>query len=246
MHAAEAESEIVHVAAQHAPDGAALGAAPQGLHGRGLLAVVAGGGVARQHNAVGREIGGEAPGVLAFAGDHLAGILRRPADLGRLAHLGAQLAGEIQVRAEDQRRHKGLERGRADIPQGGVALAPQLFVEALTNDGPIAEVVGDGPDQLDAFSAELGNLRGGGGEKGFGGLANAPGQHHQELAAAAGTQQDARQPKLGQQGAGQHFAEQSNPLGLAGQQVFAGGTHGPSLGGTRQEKLFRAQDFALQ
>ena len=217
MHAAQAESEIIHVAAQHAPDGAALGAAPERLHGGGLLAVIAGRGVAGQHDAVGREVGSQAPGVFAFAGDHLAGILRRPADLRGLAHLGAQFAGEIQVGIVARQRDEGLERGGADMPQGRVALALQFFVEALANDGPIAQVVGDGPDQLDALGAEIGNLLGGGGQEVFGGLANVAGQHDQELAAAARAQQDARQAEFRQQGAGQDFAKQSDPLRFAGQ-----------------------------
>ena len=56
VHAAQAHAEIVHIAAQHAPDGAALRAARERLHGGGGLAVVAGGGVAGQHDAFEREI----------------------------------------------------------------------------------------------------------------------------------------------------------------------------------------------
>ena len=117
MDAAQAESEIIHVAAQHAPDGAALGAARESLHGGGLLAIVAGRGVAGQHDAVGREIGSDAPGMLAFSGDHLAGILRRPADARGFAHFGAELAGEILVGIVAGLGDVGLERGGADLPQ---------------------------------------------------------------------------------------------------------------------------------
>ena len=202
--------------------------------------------MAGQHDAFGREVGGDAPGVLAFAGDHLAGILRRPGDLRGLAYLGAEFAGEILVRIAAGLGDKWLERGGAGKPQGGVAFALQFLVQAFANDGPIAEVIGDGPDEFDAIGAEFGNLDGGGVEEGFSGLAHAPGEHDEELAAAAGTKEDARQAEFGQQGAGQHFAQQSNPLRLAGEQVFAGGTHGSSFSGARQKELFRAQDFALQ
>ena len=159
MDAAQAQSEIIHVAAQHAPDGAALRAARQSLHGGGLLAIVAGRGVAGQHDAVGREVGSDAPGVLALAGDHLAGILRRPADARRLAHLGAQFPGEILVGIVAGQGDEGLERGGADLAQGRVALALQFLVQALADDGPIAQVIGDGPDQLDASGTEFGDLR---------------------------------------------------------------------------------------
>ncbi len=56
MDAAQAHSEIVDIAAQHAPDGAALRAAGKGLHGRGGFAVVGGGGVAGHHDAIGRKV----------------------------------------------------------------------------------------------------------------------------------------------------------------------------------------------
>ena len=54
-------------------------------------------------------------------------------------------------------------------------------------------------------------------KEGFGGLANIAGEYDQELAAAAGAQQDARQAEFGEEGAGQDFAEQSDPLRLAGE-----------------------------
>ena len=94
--------------------------------------------------------------------------------------------------------------------------------------------------------AEFGNLLRGGVEEVLRGLAHFAGQHHQELAAAARTQQDARQAEFRQQGARQDFAKQSDPLRLAGQQIFAGRTRGTSFGGPGQEELFCAQDFALQ
>ena len=155
--------------------------------------------------------------MLALRGDHLSGSFGRPADAGGFAHFGAELAGEILVGIVAGRRDEGLEGGGAGFAQGRVGFALQLFVEALANDGPIAEVIGDGPDQLDAFGAEIGDLRGGGGKKGFGGLVIISGEHHEELAAAAGAQQDAGQAEFGEEGAGQDFAEQSDPLRLAGE-----------------------------
>ena len=55
------------------------------------------------------------------------------------------------------------------------------------------------------------------GQEVFGGLAHVAGQYDQELAAAARAEQDARQAQFRQQGAGQDFAKQSDPLRLAGQ-----------------------------
>ena len=83
-------------------------------------------------------------------------------------------------------------------------------------------------------------------QKALGGFARFARQHHQELAAAARTQQNPRQTEFGQQGARQHLAEQGDPLRLAGQQVFTGGTHRTSFGGTRQKELLCAQNFTLQ
>ena len=150
-------------------------------------------------------------------GDHLAGILGRPADLRSLAHLGAQFAGEIEVGIVARLCDEGLECRGAEMPQGRVALALQFFVEPLANDGPIAQVIGDGPDQLDALRAEIGNLFGGGGQEVFGGLANVAGQYDQELSATARAKQDARQAQFRQQRTGQDFAKQSDPLRFAGQ-----------------------------
>ena len=99
---------------------------------------------------------------------------------------------------------------------------------------------------LTSPGAEFGDLRAGRREEVFRGLAALARQHHQELAAAARSQQDARQAQLGQQGARQHFAEQSDPLRASGEQIFAGGTHRTSFGGAGQKELFRAQDFTLQ
>ncbi len=82
----------------------------------------------------------------------------------------------------------------------------------------------------------------------FRGFAGFAGQHHQELAAAARTKQDTRQPQFRQQRPRQHFAEQGNPLRPSGEKIFAGPrtTRGTSFGGRGQKELFRAQDFALQ
>ena len=63
---AQAHAEVVHVAAQHAPDGAPLRAARQRLHRSCRLAVVGGRRVARHHDAVRREIRGQGPAVLAL------------------------------------------------------------------------------------------------------------------------------------------------------------------------------------
>ena len=116
--------------------------------------------------------------------------------------------------------------------QRGVALAQQLVVQAFADDGPIAQVVGDAPNESDDAAAKLGNLARRGCQEALGGLAHLAGQHQQELAAAARAKQDARQPQLRQQRPWQYFAEQSNPLRPAGEKIFAGRARGTSFGGT--------------
>ena len=123
LHAPQAQAEIVHVAAQHAPDGAALRAAGQRLHRwRRSIAVVAGRGVARQHDAVGREVGGQAPGMLACSRRHQRRRLGRPADRRRLPHLGAECGREIAVGSASGRRQaaRTAERSRRPAPASGV------------------------------------------------------------------------------------------------------------------------------
>ena len=71
-------------------------------------------------------------------------------------------------------------------------------------------------------------------------------QHQQELAPAARTKQDARQPELGQQRARQGLAQQSNPLGAAGEKLLAVRPGGHRPAGRGQKELLYAQDFSLQ
>ena len=141
------------------------------------------------------------------------------------AHLGAEFLGEISVGigiVAGRRRRAGTPRRRCRR-SGRVALALQFLVQALADHGPIAQVVGDAPDQLDDAGAEFGDLARGGGQEVFGGLAGFAGQHQQELAAAARAEQNAGQSQFRQQRARQHFAQQSDPLRTSGQQIFAGG-----------------------
>jgi len=80
----------------------------------------------------------------------------------------------------------------------------------------------------------------------FGRFAHRARQHQQELAAAARTQKDARQPELCQQRTRQDFAHQRDPLRPPGEQILTRGTRGASFGGSRRKKRFGAQDFALE
>ena len=150
---------------------------------------------------------------LPVARRDLSGILGRPADRRSLAHLGAQFLGEISVGLGAARiAREGLERFGAQFGERGVALALQFLVQALADDGPIAQVVGNRPDQLDEAGTEFGDLARGRGQEVLGGFAGFARQHHQELAAAARTEQNTRQPQLRQQRTGQHFAQQGDPL----------------------------------
>ena len=248
--AAEAQAEVIDVAPQHAPDGAALRAAGQGLHRRRRLAVVGGRRMARQHDAIRRKIGSQAPGVLSFSGGHLAGSFGRPSDARRLAQFGAQFLAKIDVGGGIRRAHARLEDFGAGMGQRGVAFAQQLVVEALADHGPIAQVVGDAPNEFHDAGTQLGNLAGRRPKEAFRGFAGFAGQHHQELAAAARTQQDTRQPQFRQQRPRQHFAEQGNPLRASGEKIFAvprgHPTCGTSFGGWGQKERFRAENFAFK
>ena len=76
-------------------------------------------------------------------------------------------------------------------------------------------------------------------------LARFFGQHHQELAAAAGAEQDPRQAQFRQQRARQHLAEQRHPLRAADEQGFGVGALDPRRGGGR-EKLLNPEQLCLQ
>ena len=68
MDATQPQAKAIDIATEHAPNGAALRPSRQRLHGRDVLSIVAGRGVARHHDAIGRKIRGQRPGVLALAG----------------------------------------------------------------------------------------------------------------------------------------------------------------------------------
>ena len=67
------------------------------------------------------------------------------------------------------------------------------FVDAPPDHRPIAQIVGDPPDQLDVCRAELADLPPRRPQKGFRRLPGGFGKDQQELSAAARTKQDARQ-----------------------------------------------------
>src|ERR1039458_3066299 len=139
--------------AQHAPDGAALCAARQRLDGGRGLSVVGRRGVPRHHDAFGREVGTQRPGVLAFLRRDLTRRLGRPEDAGRAPYFSAEFLGEIGVGFRARNPCKWLESRAARFSlgrgQGRVALALEFLVQPLADDGPIAEVVGYAPDEAD-------------------------------------------------------------------------------------------------
>jgi hypothetical protein len=130
--------------------------------------------------------------------------------------------------------------------QRGTALAVQLLINSAADDGPIAQIVRDGPDQLDGAGAEAGHIGGGIGKESFRGFAGFAGEDEKKLTAAAGAKEDARQSQLGKERARQHLRQKGDPLRLSGEQVFAGGTHGATFGGYSQKEFLRAQNFPLQ
>ena len=210
----------------------------------GRATVVAGGGVAGAGDAVEREIGGQLPGMLAVrstAGEDLRGGLGRPSDGGGFANLESQTAGEVSAGIGRLRRGVGRESLEAGAGEGRAAPFLQLFVEALADDAPIAEIFGDAPEELKLAVAEAVDIAGGGGEKILGGGARFVGEDEEELSAAARSEQDARESEFGQQRAREGFAEERDPLRAAGEDVgsvFVGA-------GGREEELFDSLDFSL-
>ena len=119
--------------------------------------------------------------------------------------------------------------------------ALQFFGEPLAHHAPVAKILGDAPKQPQAPVAEAVDITGRGLEERLGRSPRLAGQHQQELAAAARSQQNTGQTEVGEQRARQHFAKQGDPLRPAGQHVgriFVGA-------GGRQQKLLDTQDFAL-
>ena len=130
MDAAQAEPEIIDIAAQHTPNGSALRAPRQGLHRRDVLAVIGRRGVACQHDAVESQIGGNVPGVFAGSRHDLPGIFGRPGYGLRFPQLGAQFLGEIGVRLRFSQIGRRMERFGAQMGERRIALTLQLLIQA--------------------------------------------------------------------------------------------------------------------
>ncbi len=131
--------------------------------------------MARHHNAIGRQIRGQAPGVFALAGHYFTGMLGRPADARRFAHFGAQILSEVGIGVGARSAGEGLEYIGLGIGQGRVGLTRQLFVQALADDCPIAQVVGDAPDEADIAAAQCGYFAGRILQEGVGGVSGLTG-----------------------------------------------------------------------
>ncbi len=66
------------------------------------------------------------------------------------------------------------------------------------------------------------------------------GQHQQKLAAAAGAEQNFREPQFGEQSPGQDLAQQADPMGAAGEGVIA------LPAGRRQQEVFDPKKLPLK
>ncbi len=136
------------------------------------------------------------------------------------------------------------KKSAPETARGTLFFVLQLLVEALADDGPIAEVFGDGPDEVERFAAAAMDGGAGGFEEGLGLRAGVARKDNQELAGAAGAEQHAREAKLGEEGAGQHFHQQADPMGAAGEQRFGVGGAMRGIAGGRK-KRGHAEEFAL-
>ena len=152
--------------------------------------------MARHHDAIRRKIGREAPGVLAGSRRDLSGIVGRPTYRRGFPHLGAQFLGEVQVRLGVAGGREKVESAGAQIGERSVALALQFLVQAAADHRPVAQVVGDRPDELYIAPTELRHLARGRGQEVVGRTAGRSRQHHQELAASAGAEQNSGETRV--------------------------------------------------
>ena len=167
--AAQTHAETIDVAAQHAPQRAALRATGESRHGGGRPAVVAGRGVAGQHDAVERQIGSDVPGMLARTAITLPGVSGdQPSATPRALWRPVPWRNTGRNRLPG-RSDEGPGRRCADCRRGRCS-SLQFVVEALAHHRPIAQVLGDRPYQLDPPATEFGDLSGRGRQEAFLGL----------------------------------------------------------------------------
>ena len=157
LRAADADAEIVDVAAQDSP-----GIQPRSSRSERqcrcrFAAVVAGRGVARKRKRLGRR-SRQAPDVLPFPDLNPSGSFRRPPGRFRVPQLHAELIGEIFFRFAGRFfRHAFESRSSAAMVH--------LFGKPAPHVAPIAQVFGEAPQQLERPFAERGDFAGGGFEK---------------------------------------------------------------------------------
>ena len=240
--AAETDAEIVGVAAQHAPDGTAFGAMGELGGGGDGRAFVVERGLAGEGNRV--LALAQRPGELAGAGQNFRRIFGRPSGAGSVAEAAAEILDEVLVEGGGRGGCDGGEERGAGCGEGRSLFVLQFLVKALADDGPIAEVFGDGPDKIESVAAAAVDGGAGGFEERLGLRAGVAGKDDEELAGAAGAEQHARKAKLGDEGAGQHFHQQADPMGAARQERFGVGGAMRGIAGGRK-KRGHAEEFAL-
>ena len=130
LRAADANAEIIDVAAQHAPGRETGGARCEHGGGGGLAAIVAGRGMAGEGQRV-RSESVNVPGMFSFADQNAAGRFRRPADRLGIAQRKAELAVRNNRRSQDPARDRlpriaapaspagAWRRDRSARPSGG-------------------------------------------------------------------------------------------------------------------------------
>lgn len=188
----------------------------------------------------GIAFGGERPGMgSGGSGGEARGVGGGPANVARIIEGRAIESGEILARGGGG-GGKGFKQIRAILFEGGGSAAAdgEGVVQAFADEAPFAEVLGGGPDEFDAAVAQVGDLAGGGFEEGVGAFAKFGGEDDEELSAAGGSEEDGSEAEILEEGAGQHFAHETDPARASEQRL--------GLRAAGLQKVFDSEEFSFE
>ncbi len=136
---------------------------------------------------------------------------------------------------------RGLGRFGRALPntrcERGSLLALHFVVQALAHDAPIAEILGDRPDEVERSAAEAPHVVVGRGEEFLGAPPGFLWKNDEKLLPAARSKEHLRESELRDDGARQNFTEQTEPLRAAGEIEL--------VSRTCEQKRLGAEDSAL-
>ena len=179
-----------------------------------------------------------------IVGPHKSRIVGRPGNAWRLAQPAGHVVDEIAVVIGRQGRGSSVEKCRPRFGQGRGEPARHVVAEAAANHGPVAQALGDSPEQAETTAADLFDLIACGAEDGLRALAQFARQNDHELFAAAGAHHQPGKAQLGYQRARQHFGQEIHPVRTPADERFLRGAAGQRAHG-RQQKVARAEESSL-